>query len=122
VLHHGGVGEIAAVVTRYFGGVKLGKGGLVRAYSSGVQQAMEGLRTVEKIDRVPARITIDYGTLEALRRLLDDLEALVEQEAFGEAVVLDVLIPEGNLTALEEGVAGFTRGAGSVNSNRGESG
>src|SRR5690625_3641612 len=50
-LLHGGVGEIAAVVTRYFGGTKLGTGGLVRAYTSSVQQALESLPTRERVDR-----------------------------------------------------------------------
>lgn len=43
-----GVGEIAAVVTRYSGGIKLGTGGLVKAYGGGVQQALKLLQTIEK--------------------------------------------------------------------------
>jgi len=120
VLHHGGVGEIAAVVTRYYGGVKLGKGGLVRAYSSGVQHALEGLPTVEKVDRSPVEIVVEYGALEGLRRLLTELEAPIEGEVFGETVVLRVQVPQGNLGALEEGLADLTRGAGSITSMEGE--
>lgn len=43
-----GVGEITAVVTRYSGGIKLGTGGLVKAYGGGVQQALKLLQTIEK--------------------------------------------------------------------------
>src|SRR5262245_29082875 len=49
VLMNCGVGEIVVVVTRYFGGVKLGKGGLVRAYTGAVQHALRELATVERV-------------------------------------------------------------------------
>ncbi|MGH7443771.1 MAG: IMPACT family protein, partial [Longimicrobiales bacterium] len=50
VLLHSGVGEVGAVVTRYFGGVKLGKGGLVRAYGGAVQHTLASLPTRLRID------------------------------------------------------------------------
>ncbi len=50
VLMHSGVGEIAAVVTRYYGGTKLGTGGLVRAYSAAVQEALARLERRERVD------------------------------------------------------------------------
>ena len=68
-LLHGGVGEIAAVVTRYFGGTKLGTGGLVRAYTSSVQQALESLPTRERVDRTTLEVEIDYAHVDALRRI-----------------------------------------------------
>lgn len=43
-----GIGEITAVVTRYYGGVRLGTGGLVKAYGGGVQQALKLIETEEK--------------------------------------------------------------------------
>ena len=58
VLLHSGVGEIAAVVTRYYGGIKLGTGGLVKAYGGAVLAALEALPRVERIDYVDAALSI----------------------------------------------------------------
>src|SRR4051812_12319940 len=58
VLTHCGVGEIAAVVTRYYGGTKLGTGGLVKAYGGAVQHALLTLPTRERVDRVDVELTV----------------------------------------------------------------
>ncbi len=59
VLLHSGIGDICAVVTRYFGGTLLGKGGLVRAYSGGVQLALGDLPTLERVPRTELEVVID---------------------------------------------------------------
>ena len=56
VLLHSNVGEIAAVVTRYYGGIKLGTGGLVKAYGGAVQAALETLPLAERVDYVAATL------------------------------------------------------------------
>ena len=50
VLQHSGLGDTAVVVTRYFGGIKLGKGGMVKAYTAAVQAALEQLPRARRID------------------------------------------------------------------------
>src|SRR5215217_5406636 len=50
MLLHGGLGDVAAVVTRYYGGTKLGTGGLVRAYGGAVQEALLGLPRAERVE------------------------------------------------------------------------
>src|SRR5215203_4399750 len=51
VLLHSGLGDLCVVVTRYFGGTLLGKGGLVKAYSGGVQLALADLPTTERVPK-----------------------------------------------------------------------
>ena len=92
VLVHSGVGEVAAVVTRYFGGVKLGKGGLVRAYSGLVKLALETLPTAEKITPARLRLTVAYSHVDALKRFLETSVAKVEDEEYGAEVAVTVML------------------------------
>jgi uncharacterized YigZ family protein len=60
VLQHSGVGDIIAICTRYYGGTKLGTGGLVRAYSGGVKLALAQLETEPKIDKISLSIAAHF--------------------------------------------------------------
>jgi len=64
-----GVGEITAVVTRYSGGIKLGTGGLVKAYGGGVQQALKTLQTIEKKITTNLLLELDYGFMPIIQSL-----------------------------------------------------
>ena len=113
-LLHGGVGEIVAVCTRYFGGTKLGTGGLSRAYSGGVKLLLESLPTEERVERVTLQVVVDYGSVDALQRFLEEAEAVVESEDYGEKVEYLIAVPREHAETLAEAVAGFTRGRGIV--------
>jgi len=69
VLDGSGMGDIAAVVTRYFGGTKLGTGGLVRAYSDSIRAILEVLPRAKKVLAHTVMIAIPYNWLERLRRI-----------------------------------------------------
>jgi len=113
-LLHGGIGEIVAVCTRYFGGTKLGTGGLSRAYSGGVKLLLESLPTEERVERVTLQVLVDYGSVDVLQRLLEKAEAVVESEDYGEKVEFLLAVPRENAETLAEAVAGVTRGHGIV--------
>lgn len=113
-LLHSGVGEIVAVVTRYFGGVKLGKGGLARAYAGGVTQALETLPLARKVVRTPVRVTLDYAALEPLRRLAADHDARIHEEEFTAHVTVHLGVPESELQNFRTAVAGLTAGQAKV--------
>jgi uncharacterized YigZ family protein len=114
-LLHSGVGEVVAVVTRYFGGVKLGKGGLSRAYSGAVAEALQRLPTELRVQRVDVRLSLDYPHVDGVFRLLEGLGGERLEEAYGAAVLLRVSIPQEALRELERGVADATGGTGEVN-------
>ncbi|WP_423223697.1 YigZ family protein [Candidatus Amarolinea aalborgensis] len=93
VLLGSGVGDVAAVVTRYFGGAKLGTGGLVRAYSGGVKTALQQLPLVEKVERVLLQVILPYRLYQPVERLLPAFEAEVIESQFGAEVTLRVRLP-----------------------------
>ncbi len=116
VLLHSDVGEVVAVVTRYFGGVKLGRGGLVRAYSGGVGHAMRELPVVLKVDRIDVTVSVGYESVEPLKRLIAEYEVIVQDEAYGEAVTFKLAVPSDVATDFEDAVAGATNGQARVES------
>ena len=113
-LLHGGVGEIVAVSTRYYGGVKLGTGGLGRAYSGGVKLALESLSTEERVDRITVDVTVGYAEVDALQRLTAELDVVVEDEEYGASVRYRCAVPDSDLERFRTSVADLTRGDGTV--------
>lgn len=109
-LLHSGVGEVVAVVSRYFGGVKLGTGGLARAYGGAVQRALETLPLGEHVARSRCTIDLAYGQLAVVRQLLPRHEASVERQAFGTSVRLELSVPTAAIAALRTALADATRG------------
>ena len=113
-LLHSEVGEIVAVCARYFGGTKLGTGGLSRAYSAGVVLALELLPTEEKVERVEVEVTIGYPDVDGAQRLIEELDLQVLDEAYGADVRYRLGVPVDDVGVLRRCVADLTRGAGTV--------
>lgn len=113
-LLHGEIGEIVAVCTRYYGGVKLGTGGLSRAYAGGVKLALETLPRDEKVDRVWLVVTVGYSDVDGMQRLIDELEIVVESEEYGADVRYVLGVPVPDEEALRTRVGDLTRGDGKV--------
>ncbi len=90
VLLHSGVGELMAVVTRYYGGTKLGTGGLARAYGGGAQAAIDQLNTIEKVFYQYVTIAIDYENQGIVERQLKDFDAKIQQINFDQQVTLEI--------------------------------
>lgn len=111
VLLHGAVGELAVVVTRYFGGIKLGTGGLVRAYSGMVQLGLETLPTKEKTFPVRLEVVIGYSSVTLFKRLLPELEAEIVGETFDTDAGFEVELPREHVSEFVAKVAELTNGA-----------
>lgn len=110
VLMHSGIGNICAVVTRYFGGTLLGKGGLVKAYSGGVQLALATLPTTMQIPKARLTLLFDYGTVTLLQRLLPQYEVELLQDEYGTDVTYQVSLPVEQLQPFTQAVTELTNG------------
>ena len=111
VLEHSGLGDVAAVVTRYFGGRLLGRGGLVRAYSGGVKLALETLPLSEHRPMVDLSLVVEYGYLAQVHYLLHEFEAEITEQEYGVDVSLLVRLPQTRSDALQEALLQLTAGA-----------
>jgi len=116
VLLHSGVGDIVAVVTRYFGGTKLGKGGLVKAYSDGVKLALETLPLAEHRVTADLEVVIPYTFVTPLQRMLSDYEARILNEEYGADASYRLRLPEEHVAPFTEALIGLTNGAALVES------
>jgi uncharacterized YigZ family protein len=114
VLLHSGVGDVVAVVTRYYGGTKLGTGGLVRAYGGGVQQALATMPRAERVEYATLAVTIDYARLSAVQQLFAEHEIDVIAQEFGSEIRLDLRLPAANMDAFRSAVLDATRGQATI--------
>lgn len=110
VLQHKRVGDLLVVVVRYFGGTKLGAGGLVRAYSSTASSLMDRLEVIPNIQERDAHLSLDYAEEQPIRRLLDELEVSVTSSTYGERVELAIRFREDRARELADAVAERTGG------------
>lgn len=94
VLKHANIGDITAVVTRYYGGTKLGTGGLARAYSGSVKLALEHLPINQRIFTKTLILRCDYDVQNSLEYLLDEFEGKIIDNEFTEQVTLKIELPE----------------------------
>ncbi|MCL6743477.1 IMPACT family protein [Kosakonia sp. R1.Fl] len=106
-----GIGEITAVVVRYYGGVLLGTGGLVKAYGGGVQQALSLLTTVRKMPLTEYTLWCDYAQLAGVETLLGQFEGKIVASEYQASVRLRVALPHSRLDAFSARLADFSRGA-----------
>lgn len=113
-LLHSGVGEIVAVVTRYFGGVKLGTGGLARAYGGVVQAAIATMPRVDRVATTPCAVTLAYAHMAAVQHLLPRFGATIQAQRFDDAVHLELRVPVEQAEALVQALGDATRGAADV--------
>lgn len=90
VLEHAGLADVICVTTRYFGGVLLGTGGLVRAYTQAAQAALAAAHMVQISQCVDITAVMPYPEYDAVLRRVQDLGAKVQGSEYSEVVRLDV--------------------------------
>ena len=110
VLTGSGIRNIAAVVTRYFGGVLLGTGGLVRAYSGAVKMALEQCETITRRYGVQMLIKTDYNGVGKIQYLLGSKDVVIQDSVYAADVQMTVLVPIEEYDRLCKGLVEATNG------------
>ena len=105
-----GIGEITAVVVRYYGGIMLGTGGLVKAYGGGVQQALKQLVVQQKVPLVEFAVQCDYSQLQLVETLLSQVGGHILRSEFGAAVDLVLALPAVDAPATVSHLFDISRG------------
>lgn len=100
VLQHKCVGDVMLIVVRYFGGIKLGAGGLVRAYSHTAQLAMEKLTLKEKLDMAEVAVECGFHQEQELRHWLSSHEGSITSIEYTNDVIIFCTFPSKHQSAL----------------------
>lgn len=96
------VHDVCVIVTRYFGGVLLGTGGLVRAYSKAAQEGLKASRIIDRIEGSVLRIGTDYNGVGKIQYLLGKRELPITDSVYADSVELETMVPAGELKALKD--------------------
>jgi uncharacterized YigZ family protein len=110
VLRGSGLGDVAVVVTRYFGGTKLGTGGLVRAYSEAVRLVVDTVPRAEKVLTHTIMLVFSYTYLERVRLLVAAQEGKVLDEGFTVDVTMTARLRVKKLPSFQTSLSELTNG------------
>jgi len=105
VLRGHGLSDAVAVVVRWFGGTKLGKGGLARAYAAAAREAVEATPRVRRVPRVTLAVDLPYERVGAVKRLVHPPEVELADERYGERARLELAVREDRAAEVEAALA-----------------
>ncbi|WP_226573907.1 IMPACT family protein [Mangrovibacter yixingensis] len=110
-LQGSGVGEITAVVVRYYGGVLLGTGGLVKAYGGGVGEALAQLTTQRKMALKTYTLRCEYGLLASVESLIAQTQGHIVSSDYQDVVQLTIALPPSRFDVFSSRLADMSRGS-----------
>ncbi|MDH2998887.1 IMPACT family protein [Pasteurellaceae bacterium LFhippo2] len=97
-----GIGEISAVVVRYYGGILLGTGGLVKAYGNGVQQALLNVEKIRKVLRKSYRLQCEYDQFNTIQHMLPLYDIELNEQQFSDKIELVLGINPTNVDSFKQ--------------------
>jgi uncharacterized YigZ family protein len=118
VLQGSDVGELCAIVVRYFGGTKLGTGGLQRAYGGSVRQALSLLRTSTKVPMVEQYLICDYHQINDVLYLVEQAKGEIIKQDFTAQIALVIALPEAQLVNVKQQLQTLSSGLLTLKSTR----
>jgi len=110
VLKGSGLTYAALFVIRYFGGVKLGTGGLVSAYTESAQEVLSRVRAIEKVDYTEFSLSCSYSLYEGIKSILQKCEVIDLLDDFSESVELTGRIPSDRIQSCTEEIREISNG------------
>ena len=110
VLKGSGITNVIVTIARWFGGTKLGTGGLVHAYTESAQLALENAVTEELIPMISTGFTLSYALYETTKRILDELQVRILNEDFADTVHFSVRLKEETMPELQKRLSDLTNG------------
>ncbi|SCB86951.1 IMPACT family protein [Gilliamella intestini] len=103
--------QVVVVVTRYFGGIKLGTGGLIRAYGGSASHCLQQAELIELIARMTLQFHCYYNEWPIIENRLKELDSIIENQEFdAEGVNVNVAITKDKLQLLQKNISDITRG------------
>lgn len=101
VIQHKGIGDVMVGIARYFGGIKLGAGGLTRAYSGACEAVLSELPLVQQRPMTSRRVLCDFSQEQLLRHWAEQHAASIATVDYAERVALEMVLPVEDVAALE---------------------
>jgi len=111
VLQGSGLGDVVVVVTRYFGGTKLGTGGLVHAYGAAVKEVLSVLPRAEKVPTYTAMLACEYSFFERIRLLIQEYHGQILDEDFGADITITARFVTWRFDKFQDGLRELTHGS-----------
>lgn len=105
VLQHKSIGNVIIIVVRYFGGIKLGAGGLTRAYAGSAQAVIDQMTLQPYVSMTQVQIVADFAHESQCRYIVEDLRGHIDDVVYSKQVTLTVTIAEADIATLKERLA-----------------
>ena len=118
VVKNSGITNFILTTARWYGGIKLGTGGLVKAYTEAAQFALENAATRELQMMSHINFELPYNLLDQTKKLLDELKFEVYQENYAENIEFSGRLPESSRSALEVFLRDLSKGSVILNTSK----